>query len=65
MRTTISLTDEQVRDLAVYCAEDRISRAEAVRRAIDLYLARRLPLVTRNTKDFPVDDAGVHLPYRL
>jgi predicted nucleic acid-binding protein len=22
-------------------------------------------LVTRNTRDFPVDDAGVRLPYRL
>ncbi len=38
MRTTIYLTDEQVKGLAAYCAVERISRAEAVRRAIDLFL---------------------------
>jgi len=34
MRTIIELPDEQVRALADYCARERISRAEAVRRAV-------------------------------
>jgi hypothetical protein len=38
MRTTIYLTDEQVKGLAAYCAVERVSRAEAVRRAVDLLI---------------------------
>jgi len=41
MRTTIYLTDEQVKGLAAYCAVERISRAEAVRRAVDLFIRER------------------------
>jgi len=34
MRTIIELPDEQVKALADYCAREKISRAEAVRRAV-------------------------------
>ena len=34
MRTIIDLPDEQVKALAHYCAREKISRAEAVRRAV-------------------------------
>ena len=37
MRTIIELPDEQVRALADYCARERISRAEAVRRAVEVF----------------------------
>ena len=36
MRTIIDLPDEQVRALAMYCARERVSRAEAVRRAVEV-----------------------------
>jgi Ribbon-helix-helix protein, copG family len=49
MRTTIYLTDEQVKGLAAYCGEERISRAEAVRRAIDLYIRERRREALRNS----------------
>lgn len=35
MRTIVDLTEEQVAALARLCAEQGISRAEAVRRAVD------------------------------
>jgi metal-responsive CopG/Arc/MetJ family transcriptional regulator len=35
MRTIIDLPDDQVRKLAAYCAREKVSRAEAVRRAVD------------------------------
>jgi len=34
MRTIIDLPDDQIRGLAEYCTHERISRAEAVRRAV-------------------------------
>ena len=36
MRTIIELPDEQVRALADYCAREKVSRAEAVRRAVEV-----------------------------
>lgn len=36
MRTIIELPDEQLRALAMYCAREKVSRAEAVRRAVDV-----------------------------
>ncbi len=35
MRTIIELTDEQIEALKRYCAREHVSRAEAVRRAVD------------------------------
>ena len=39
VRMTISLPDEQAKRLAELCRDEGISRAEAVRRAVDRYLA--------------------------
>jgi metal-responsive CopG/Arc/MetJ family transcriptional regulator len=39
MRTIIELPDEQVTALAELCASENISRAEAIRRAVDALLA--------------------------
>lgn len=41
MRTIIDLTDHQVSALAELCERENISRAEAVRRALDAMLAQR------------------------
>ena len=38
MRTLVNLTDEQVEALDAYCREEGVSRAEAVRRAVDRFL---------------------------
>ena len=40
MRTIIELTDEQVERLSQICRREGISRAEAVRRGVDLLLQR-------------------------
>jgi Arc/MetJ-type ribon-helix-helix transcriptional regulator len=39
MRTIIDLPDEQIRGLAELCEREHISRAEAVRRAVEALLA--------------------------
>jgi hypothetical protein len=41
MRTIIDIPDEQLRPLTEQCRHESISRAELIRRAIDLYLAQR------------------------
>lgn len=41
MRTIIELTDEQVERLKRFCEREGISRAEAVRRGVDLLLCER------------------------
>ena len=38
MRTIVDLPHEQVRKLALVCRREKISRAEAVRRALDRFL---------------------------
>lgn len=38
MRTNVELTDEQISQLKSYCEREGISRAEAVRRGVDLLL---------------------------
>jgi metal-responsive CopG/Arc/MetJ family transcriptional regulator len=38
MRTIVDLPQEQVRKLALICRREKISRAEAVRRALDRFL---------------------------
>lgn len=44
MRTLIDITNEQVKALKEFCAKESISRAEAIRRAIDEFLSAKLPL---------------------
>jgi hypothetical protein len=39
VRTIVDLPQEQVRKLTLFCRRERISRAEAVRRAVDRFLA--------------------------
>jgi len=39
MRTIVDLPQEQVRKLTLFCRREKISRAEAVRRAVDRFLA--------------------------
>ncbi|PYL32520.1 MAG: hypothetical protein DMF38_14850 [Verrucomicrobia bacterium] len=38
MRTSVNLSQEQLRKLALFCRREKISRAEAVRRAVDRFL---------------------------
>ncbi len=39
MRIIVDLPEEQIRKLTLFCRRERISRAEAVRRAVDRFLA--------------------------
>jgi hypothetical protein len=43
MRAIITIRDDQVSLLAEACRRNDISRAEAIRRAIDLFLKREVP----------------------
>jgi hypothetical protein len=38
MRTIVDLPHEQIRKLTLFCRREKISRAEAVRRAVDRFL---------------------------
>jgi hypothetical protein len=40
MRTLVDIPEEQIDDLKAVCSSENISRAEAVRRAVSLYLAQ-------------------------
>ena len=40
MRTIVDLPQEQVKKLALLCRKEKISRAEAVRRAVEHWLGR-------------------------
>ena len=44
MRTLIDIPDQQLNDLASICATQRLSRAEAVRRALNAFIAQNLPV---------------------
>jgi len=41
MRTIVDLPEHQIAALSALCEQEHISRTEAVRRAIDAYLARQ------------------------
>jgi metal-responsive CopG/Arc/MetJ family transcriptional regulator len=43
MRTIIDLPEQQLAALGTLCERDNISRAEAIRRAVDSWLAARMP----------------------
>jgi metal-responsive CopG/Arc/MetJ family transcriptional regulator len=43
MRTIIDLPEQQLAALGAFCERERISRAEAIRRAVEAWLASRLP----------------------
>jgi Arc/MetJ-type ribon-helix-helix transcriptional regulator len=47
VRVTIYLTDEQVEFLKVYCQEQGVSRAAAIRQGIDLLLKEKADRQTR------------------
>ena len=47
MRVTIYLPDEQVEFLKVYCQEQGVSRAAAIRQGIDLLLKEKADRQTR------------------
>lgn len=59
MRTIVDLPDDQLDALDVLCARERISRAEAVRRAVAGHLERQRSPVVRQAfgiwRDRPVD----------
>lgn len=42
MRTIVNLTEEQISSLAKLCEYAHLSRAEAIRRAIDQYLDQQM-----------------------
>jgi len=41
MRTIIDLSAQQLRELAQNCKKEHISRSEAIRQAVDLYLEKK------------------------
>ncbi len=43
MRTIIDLPEQQIAALGAFCERERISRAEAIRRAVEAWLASRVP----------------------
>jgi metal-responsive CopG/Arc/MetJ family transcriptional regulator len=43
MRTIVDLPEDQLRALSEVCRRDKISRAEAIRRAVAQYARRRPP----------------------
>ncbi len=43
MRTLVDIPDNQVEALASICAEEKVSRAEIIRRAIRDYIAKKSP----------------------
>ena len=55
MRTIVDLPQEQIRKLALFCRREKISRTEAVRRAVDRFLRgsvrQRLARVFRRIQD--------------
>jgi Arc/MetJ-type ribon-helix-helix transcriptional regulator len=38
MRTIVELTEDQIEELRRYCLAEKVSRAEAIRRGVDLLL---------------------------
>jgi hypothetical protein len=49
MRTIVDLTEEQLAALLEFCEREKISRAEAVRRAVDVLLSQQKPLTREQT----------------
>ena len=45
MRTIVDIPEAQIEVLGRICQEDKISRAEAIRRAIDAYSKQRQPSI--------------------
>jgi hypothetical protein len=43
MRTLVDIPDNEVEALASICAEEKVSRAEIIRRAIRDYIAKKSP----------------------
>lgn len=43
MRTLVDIPDRQIKDLMAICEAEKVSRAEAIRQAISLYLKNKKP----------------------
>jgi metal-responsive CopG/Arc/MetJ family transcriptional regulator len=43
MRTLVDIPDRQIKDLAVICEAEKVSRAEVIRQAISAYLEKKKP----------------------
>ena len=43
MRTLVDISDGQLKDLAVICAAEKMSRAELIRQAISAFLEKKKP----------------------
>ncbi|MDN5753997.1 MAG: ribbon-helix-helix domain-containing protein [Nitrosospira sp.] len=43
MRTLIDIPDKQIKELAVICKAEKLSRSEAVRQALTAYLEKKKP----------------------
>lgn len=41
MRTIVDLTEEQIEELRRYCLAEKVSRAEAIRRSVDLLVKEK------------------------
>ena len=54
MRTIVDLPEEQIAALDEYCAEENVSRAEAVRRAVNEFV----PVKEKDKKQSIKDDPG-------
>jgi Arc/MetJ-type ribon-helix-helix transcriptional regulator len=50
MRTIVDLTEEQIEQLRALCEREGISRAEAIRRGVDLLVAERTDRLERRRK---------------
>lgn len=60
MRTIIELPESQLESLSIFCRRERISRAEAIRRAVARLLDERKPLESAMSGAFGIwkDRAG-------
>jgi hypothetical protein len=44
VRTLVDIPDSQIHDLSALCQAEKLSRAEAIRQAIALYLEKKKPV---------------------
>lgn len=44
MRTLIDIPDRQIKDLAIICEEQKLSRSEVIRQAIAVYIEKNKPV---------------------
>ena len=61
MRTIVDLPEEQIAALDSYCEEEKVSRAEAVRRAVSEFVPIKPKGKKRSIKDDPGFGSWKHL----